>query len=196
MARKTLLTEGEIRQFMKLANLAPLGHGRLEEMHPGVHAEEEEELEMDMEMGGEDAPVDDVEMDMDLDAAAEAPAEASAEELVMDLLDLVKDWAQSHDVDMSVEGDVDADEVEVADMGDEVDAEMDATALDDEEAMVDDTEEELPAARDGMYEATREDVVNEVARRVAARLKAVEDQDKLAEQLANRILSRISNGAK
>ena len=30
MARKTLLTEGEIRQFMKLAKLTPLGASRLQ----------------------------------------------------------------------------------------------------------------------------------------------------------------------
>ena len=43
MARKTLLSEGEIRQFMKLANLVPLGHGRLEEM--GYGSDEEEALD-------------------------------------------------------------------------------------------------------------------------------------------------------
>ena len=208
MARKTLLTEGEIRQFMKLANLAPMGHGRLEEMGYGVDGasedqpldeEEELEMDMDMEMGAEEAPVDDVPVDdveMDMDAEMEAPAEATAEELVMDLLGLVKDWAQTHDVDMSVEGDAGADEMEVADMGDEVDVEMDAVELGDEEVAVDDVEEELPGARDRVYEGTQEDIVTEVARRVVARLQMVEDQDKLAEELTNRILDRISNDAK
>ncbi len=35
MARKKLLTEGEIRQFMKLANLRPIGKERLSEMGYG-----------------------------------------------------------------------------------------------------------------------------------------------------------------
>ena len=45
MARKKLLSEGEIRQFMKLADLAPIGTVRLSEMGydlPGKHDEEDE----------------------------------------------------------------------------------------------------------------------------------------------------------
>ncbi len=33
MARKTLLTEAEVRQFMKLANLGPLGDSKIQEMY-------------------------------------------------------------------------------------------------------------------------------------------------------------------
>ena len=46
MARKKLLTEGEIRQFMKLANLRPISRDRLSEygMMPGQRDEEEEEF--------------------------------------------------------------------------------------------------------------------------------------------------------
>ena len=46
MARKKLLTEGEIRQFMKLANLRPISKVRLSEMgdhYPGLRDEEEDE---------------------------------------------------------------------------------------------------------------------------------------------------------
>ena len=43
MARKTLLTEAEIRSFMKLANLEPIGHARLNEWTPSI---EEEEIPM------------------------------------------------------------------------------------------------------------------------------------------------------
>ena len=49
MARKKLLTEGEIRQFMKLANLRPISKVRLHEMYPGARDEEEE-----MDLGGEE----------------------------------------------------------------------------------------------------------------------------------------------
>jgi len=51
MARKTLLTEGEVRQFMKLANLPAVGQKRISEMglNLGINeefpGEEEEELE-------------------------------------------------------------------------------------------------------------------------------------------------------
>ena len=64
MARKKLLTEGEIRQFMKLANLRPVGAGRLSEMggYPGARDEDEElgdELgATEDELGAEDALAD------------------------------------------------------------------------------------------------------------------------------------------
>ena len=40
MARKTLLTEAEIRSFMKLANLTPVGDARLQEWQPTLDEEE------------------------------------------------------------------------------------------------------------------------------------------------------------
>ena len=40
MTRKTLLTEGEIRQFMKLASLHPIGAPRLQEMGYGDYQED------------------------------------------------------------------------------------------------------------------------------------------------------------
>ena len=64
MARKKLLSEGEIRQFMKLANLRPIGHKRLSEMYdmPGARDEEDElrdELDAtEDELGDEDALAD------------------------------------------------------------------------------------------------------------------------------------------
>ena len=74
MARKKLLTEGEIRQFMKLANLRPLGKERLSEMGYGMPGARDDDMDMDMgdDMGddmaadmGDDMDADmDVEMDM------------------------------------------------------------------------------------------------------------------------------------
>ena len=66
MARKKLLSEGEIRQFMKLANLRPIGRDRLSEygmpMPPGARDEEDElrdELDAtEDELGDEDAVAD------------------------------------------------------------------------------------------------------------------------------------------
>ena len=102
MARKTLLTESEIRQFMKLANLEPLGAAKIEEMYgtpPGNRDKEDhkkemtedEELEEEVEeveegqvdeMGmrgppmdrDEDEMMDDAEVDMD--AAADDMGDA------------------------------------------------------------------------------------------------------------------------
>ena len=60
MARKKLLTEGEIRQFMKLANLRPLGQSRLSEMGAGGYGGGEMEPgQRDDEMGDE-MPADDM----------------------------------------------------------------------------------------------------------------------------------------
>ena len=46
MSRKTLLTEAEVRQFLKLANLGSIGDARIQEMGgygmPGGRDEEEE----------------------------------------------------------------------------------------------------------------------------------------------------------
>ena len=74
MARKKLLTEGEIRQFMKLANLRPVGQQRLSEMYgtkPGLRDDE-----MGDEMGDEMAP----EMPVD-DMAPEGEEEVEDVEL-------------------------------------------------------------------------------------------------------------------
>ena len=62
MARKKLLSEGEIRQFMKLANLRPIGKQRLDELAPG----------MEEELPGDEGPVD---------AGLEGPPEPALDEL-------------------------------------------------------------------------------------------------------------------
>ena len=71
MARKKLLTEGEIRQFMKLANLRPIGSGRLSEMgYAGQRDEDPMAMgdEMPPEEGAPEDPMAGEEADMELDA--------------------------------------------------------------------------------------------------------------------------------
>ena len=46
MSRKTLLTEAEVRQFLKLANIGPVGDAKVEEMY---HAKRDDE---EMDEGG------------------------------------------------------------------------------------------------------------------------------------------------
>jgi chorismate mutase len=53
-------------------------------------------------------------------------------------------------------------------------------------------EEELPGMRD-MYEGTEDQIVNEVAQRVVARLTKQKKGEDLAEQLAAKILKRITS---
>ena len=50
MARKTLLTESELRRFMKLADMRPVGEKRMNEMYgaPAARDLEEDEAEEDV----------------------------------------------------------------------------------------------------------------------------------------------------
>ena len=107
MARKTLLTETQIRRFLKLANVGAIGTGRLEEMGYGNFAEQEgledEEVEVGMETDvdlGDDMAVDDVEVADEEEPVGDV-SEASIEELVQALADTIADVTG---VPVSVEG--------------------------------------------------------------------------------------------
>ena len=240
MARKTLLTESEIRQFMKLANIKPLQEmgGKLpvpgmrddededppgmrggmreadrddEEDEPGMRdmpgmrdepgmrddedppgmkdmREEEEEMEMDAEM---DAPApegdDDMEMDMggdDMDADMDMGAEGGKEEQFADIVDKLADLL-GLDADVEVGGD---EEMEMGgevmdDEGGDLEGAMDAPAGDDEDPMMELADDEL----------NEDDIVQEVARRVAARLLREKKQDAMANKLAERIFRRLAS---
>jgi hypothetical protein len=214
MARKTLLTESEVRQFMKLANLKPLqemgglGYGpgmrdeEEEEEIPGMRddymqeAEEEEmemdaeapapegdmEMDMDAEMGEE--PVGDMEMDMGApDEMDDMGAEGSKEEQFADIVDKLADLL-GLDADVEVGGD------EEMQMGGEVDAdeggdlEVDAAPVGDDEDLGVELDDE---------EMGEEELVQEVARRVAARLLREKKQGVMANKLAERIFRRLTS---
>ena len=159
MAKK-LLKESTIRRFQKLANVAPIN-----EMYHKRDEDLMEEEDMEMEMGGEEeAP----EMDM------------GGEEEGMDGdLELTDEEAQSiialgAKLEAAMGGMEDEGE-----MGGEEAPEMD---MEDEEEM---GEEELMEALRGIsYVPSRGEVVNEVAKRVARRLK----EAKLHEAKLNRAL--------
>jgi len=220
MARKTLLTEAEIRSFMKLANLTPVGDTRLQEWSPPLEEEEvsldDEEDEMGLDGAEDDAPAepagdmdmdmdvdmaddgDDMEMDMDMGAELDAPAAGGDKEdefmdLVQQLADLVGVDVQMDDGgDMGGEEDMDMD----MDMGDDVEAPAggedlgDEAALDDE-ADLDDAGEEEPGMR--YMEGSEEDIVNEVSRRVAKRLQRESKKQEVVNQLAERIFNRLAS---
>ena len=196
---KTLLTESEIRQFMKLANIKPLQEmgydmpGMRDEEEDPLQ-EEEEELEMDAEapappMDAEapmDAELGDEEMEMDVEPMDDMGMEAEGgdkEDAVMAILDALKDLVGDEvDLDVSV-GDEAEDlggEVEADEGGDlEVDAapeaEMDIEPVPDDEGMGDD------------------EIVQEVARRVAARLLREKKTEDVANKLAERIFRRLAS---
>ena len=178
MARKKLLTESEIRRFMKLANVAPVGNKRLSEMYdtPGTRDEEEKEPAMRDMMEQEEEEMD-MEMDMEEPMGDELPAEMPEEPMGDDDMDM----------GMGAEGDM----ISISDFmsaledalesatGQEVSSEI---GMDDEMGAppeggdVEDLSAEMPLSGDvemDMEMGDEEDMLAErIARRVRARLRA------------------------
>jgi len=206
MAHKKLLTETEIRRFMKLATLAPIGDSKIQEMgytHPGGHIEEQEEdpMAMDDEMGElppEEGAPEEMEMDMDVEEEPVGGEEdmggmemGEREELLAQVVDAVAGV-------LGVEADVEGVEGEEEELGEPEDMEMDV------EMGAEEGGEELPAELppeeepEEMMESDEEElededaIVNEVAKRVAARLVKEDRREKMAEQLTKRIFARLT----
>ena len=211
MARKTLLTESEIRQFMKLANIKPLqemggSYGmppgmrddEEEEDEPGMRdapgmrdMREEEEIEMDaeeapapegdmeMDMGAEmgEEPADDMDMDMGAEGGAKEEQFADIVDKLADLLGLEADVEIGGDEEMEMGGEAMDDE------GGDLEGAMDAPVGDDDDMGVEVDDEEMG----------EEEIVQEVARRVAARLIREKKQDAMANKLAERIFRRLAS---
>jgi hypothetical protein len=221
MARKTLLTEGEIRQFIKLANLTNVSDHKINEMYGGgeAYGRDEEDMMDQPEQGPE-------ELDM---AAADADDELASDEMEMGAEDEMEMGAEdemeggSADLDVSereaLMADVVAavaqalgieDRVDVAsseDAGDDMgmdDMGMDDMGMDDdgmgsleepdlgapeggdEESLADEEEEDEEGA------LSQSDIVAEVARRVATRLKKENKREVMVDTLAERIMQRLS----
>jgi hypothetical protein len=145
MSKKQLLTEGEIRRFMKYANLGPLSENFLSEV--GMQEED---------MG---APADDMGDMGDMgDMPAEEPAPAPQGDVTVgddQLAQMIKDAVKAALAEAGVGGEAAPEGEEMVDMGD----------MDDEEA--EEEEEEEEEALQPMDESR---MVSEVARRVMARL--------------------------
>ena len=176
MAKK-LLNERTVRRFQKLAMVSPINemyNKRDDEMEEGMYGkrddeevmkEEEDEMEMggekeapDMEMGGEGE-----EMDMDGD------------------LELTDEEAQAI-IDLGTKLEQAMGGLDDMDMGGEEAPEMDMGG--EEEEMGD--EDLMEALRGISYVPSQGEIVNEVAQRVARRLK----QAKLHESKLNRALGK------
>jgi len=173
MARKKLLTESEIRRFMKLANVAPVGNKRLSEMYdaPGMRDEEEEEPAMRDMMEQEEEEMD-MEMDMEEPMGDELPAEMPEEPMGMDM-----------DMGMGAEGDM----ISISDFmsaledalesvtGQDVSSEI---GMDDEMGAppeggdVEDLSAEMPPMDDEEMGDEEDMLAERIARRVRARLRA------------------------
>ena len=192
MAKK-LLNEAVVRRFQRLANVAPINemyHKRdEEEMEEGMYAKRDED---DMEEGMYKRD-DEMEEGMyakrdeeDMNEKEEPELDMGGGEEAMDGdLELTDEEAQAIiDLGMKLKGAMGDEEPEM-DMGDE--PEMD---MGDEKEMMeaeDDMEEDLMEALAGIdYIPSQGEIVNEVAKRVARRLK----QAKLHEAKLNRALGR------
>jgi hypothetical protein len=200
MARKNLLTEAELRSFMKLAELRPLGNEKMQEMYgeePELSEEDELERELDAtedELGAEDRVADEEgdeladmgdEMDMDMDMGADAGGAGMVSvDDFMGALEAALEDVLGEPVSTEMDDELAADD----DMED-----ADAMAMDadmETDMALDDEEDELPGMRD-VYE-NQEDLVNEVAKRVAARLQAQNGQENMVDALAERIMKRLT----
>lgn len=198
MARKNLLTESEIRSFMKLAELRPLGTDKMQEMYGEEPDDiEENELERDpmADLDDGEPEMGDAEMDMDMgddemgmdaapDGGAGAPGMVSVEDfmgaLEVALEDVLGEPVSTEMADeMPADDDMEDDDAMDMDM----DVEMPMGAEEEEE-------EEPPGMRD-VYE-NQQDLVNEVAKRVAKRLKVKNNKTEMVDALAERIMKRLT----
>jgi len=203
MARKKeILTESEIRRFMKLASMAPVGDSRLQEMYgdPVLEVEDEEPMDMSPDMSMDELPGDpEMEMDVEVDPEMDMEVEASpvdeevAAELAQGIADVMRDVLG---VEVSVEGG----EEEMPEMEPEMEPEMDLEP-EEEAPMGGDApgalEDEEPGSRPGnttmspVYE-NEDALVNEVAKRVAARLAKENKKAKTIDDLTERIFARLT----
>ena len=178
MAKKTL-NEAVVRRFQRLANLTPINemyHKRdEEEMEEGMYGNRDEDEVMKEEEV-------DMKADAEMDIGAEEAPEMEAEAEIDGDLELTDDEAQAI-IDLGSKL-----EAAMGGMGDmEVDAEVDAEMGGMDAAADIDAEEELMEALRGItYTPSKNEVVNEVAKRVAKRLQAA----KLHESKLNRALGK------
>jgi len=173
--KKTLLEEGTVRRFMKLANMEAVGSNFVNETYAMADDEEMkyddkrmEEEAMPPMQDDEMAPEGDEEMlDVDLEADEEMPEAPEGEEMDMDAEDMGELTLTDEEAEVflkvadkvraAMDSAEPAEELPAPDMGgDEMDMEMDAEM--DVEAAPEDEE-------------PMDDMVNEVARRVARRIQ-------------------------
>ena len=203
MARKKLLTEGEVRKFMKLASLGALS----ENYFSNNPIQEEEEEELEMELGAaevEEEPA--IEEPMDMEEPVEDDMMAAPPENEELLQRVVQAVAAELGVEVDVETSADEEGGEL-----EVDAELEDEPMESGDelegadmAMAPEEEMEMPPGNYNLEESpqpahahdTREAMVAEITNRVAARLGKVAKQEKIAAELTERIFRRLTSHKK
>jgi hypothetical protein len=204
MARKTLLTESEIRQFMKLAKLPAVGTTRLGELTETATAGEDEdppgrrvyqersedhELEDELhatedELGDEDSLADEEGGELD---DLEALDDLEGDELAADDAGMVSVDDFMSALEDALEN-VLGEPVTVDDEGAGEEAGEDDLEVDDLEMDV----ELGPEGGEELEVSDEEELVAEVARRVAQRLTTQERSEATIDQLAERIFQRLT----
>jgi len=170
MKNKTLLQEGTIRRFMKLANIDTLSNTFMEG-YDAYGIEEQEEDPMGDPMGepamdmGDEAPAEEPAMDMEMGAEEAEMAPEVDEEVVNDIVDTMMTALSDKYPNLDIEVDSSPD-------ADEETPEMDLDAEEPAVDMGDDVEADAGAEVDlGAVEVVDdESVVQEVYKRVAQRL--------------------------
>ena len=202
MSKKTLLEEGTVRQFMKLANLKPLASDFITENYEDINEKEEEELEGEDEMlppeagmpADEEAPMDDMDMEMSAEEGAEGAEGALAnipEEAVEALIDVVAGALEAATgVEIDVTGGEEGMEGEEGlDMSPE--AEAAEAGMDFAPAVGEEGEEDEEALAE-INMIDEDAIMKETYRRVTKRLGAMNKQHKLVESVTNRIMGRLA----
>jgi hypothetical protein len=167
MAKKTL-NEAVVRRFQRLANVAPINemyHKRDEEMEEGMYGKRDDEVMKEEEMPEEEP----MEMDAEEPADMDGDLELSDEE-AQAIIDL------GAKLEAAMGGDME--------MGGEEAPEMDMDMGAEEEDMGE--KEMMEALRGISYQPSKNEIVNEVAKRVAKRLQSA----KLHEAKLNRALGK------
>ena len=209
MARKKLLTESEIRRFMKLANMGAIGDTRigglsLQEQPAPLGGEEEEmgaEIEMGAPEGGEEEVAVEDEMEIEepmgdeMDLGGEGAGVQVSLEDFMSAFETALEDATGEEVTIEMGEDVEAEEEVDLEGGDEeVGMEMGAEEdLGEPGGMDVEAEEEvaMPGNRD-LYE-NQADLVKKVAQRVAARLVKENKKTEMVDVLTERIFKRLTH---
>ena len=136
---------------------------------------------MEMDLPEMPAP-EGMEMDMAMMAAIWVVPMGGKEEQFADIVDKLADLL-GLDADVEVGGDEEMGGEAMGDEGGDLEGAMDAPAGDDEEPMMELVDDEL----------NEDDIVQEVARRVAARLLREKKQEDVATKLAERIFRRLAS---
>ena len=194
MSNKTLLSESQIRQFMKLAKLEPLTpgfvHGLAERYAPEPLEEEDLEAELhatEDELGAEDEFADEegYELNSMEELPVEVPVADAAEKMisVSDLLTALEDALEAvTGEEVSAEMDDDMEVEDEVEMGVDVDAaddmEADTEMEMDDEAMLeeagdkkgDESDDDLDYEKKNESTKATDELVEQITKRVAARI--------------------------